>query len=149
MILYLDTSALVKRYVVEPGSKEVIALIEQADSVGSTMLTQVEMASALAKAVRMNWVKTENAEIAWQDFLSQWPSIARLSVTPGLVERAAHLAREYGLRGYDAIHFASALIWQEMLEMPVRLATFDRELWQTAKKAGMTVWPDSLPVQEP
>ena len=52
MILYLDTSALVKRYVMESGSKEVNALIESANTVGSAMLTQVEMASALAKAVR-------------------------------------------------------------------------------------------------
>ena len=147
MIIYLDTSALVKRYVVESGSKEVIALLAQADSVGSAMLTQVEMASALAKAVRMNWVEAENAEIAWQDFLSQWPSFARLSVTPGLVERAASLAWEYGLRGYDATHFAAALIWQEMLEMPITLATFDRELWVVAKKAGMEVWPETLPIQ--
>jgi len=148
MILYLDTSALVKRYVVEPGSKEVIALMEQADSVGSAMLAQVEMASALAKAVRMNWVEANNAEIAWQDFLSQWPSFARLSVTTGLVERASRLAWEYGLRGYDATHCAAALIWQEVLEMPVTLATFDRELWLVAKKAGMKVWPEGLPIQD-
>jgi predicted nucleic acid-binding protein len=145
MILYLDTSALVKRYVMEPGSKEVMALIEQADSVGSAVLTQVEMASALAKAVRMNSVEANHGEIAWQDFLSHWQSITRLSVTRGLVERAARLAWQYGLRGYDATHLAAALIWQELLEIPVTLATFDRDLWQVAKKAGMAVWPDELP----
>ena len=144
MILYLDTSALVKRYVMEAGSKEVMALIEQADSVGSAVLTQVEMASALAKAVRLNWVEAIHAEIAWQDFLSHWQSITRLSVTPGLVERAARLAWQYGLRGYDATHFAAALIWQELLEIPVTLATFDRDLWQVAKKAGMAVWPEEF-----
>jgi len=55
MILYLDTSALLKRYVAEPGSKDVISLIDLADAVGSSLLTRVEMASALTKAVRMNW----------------------------------------------------------------------------------------------
>jgi predicted nucleic acid-binding protein len=144
MILYLDTSALVKRYVMEPGSKEVIALIQQADSVGSAGLTQVEMASAFARAVRMNWVEANQVEIAWQDFLSHWQSITRLSVTPGLVERAARLAWQYGLRRYDATHLAAALIWQELLEIPVTLATFDRELWQVAKKTGMAVWPEEL-----
>jgi len=144
MILYLDTSALVKRYVMESGSKEVNVLIESADTVGSAMLTQVEMASALAKAVRMNWVEADIAQSAWQDFLSHWQSFARLSVTPGLVERASRLAWEHGLRGYDATHFAAALIWQETLEMPITLATFDRELWLAAKKTGMAVWPESL-----
>ena len=144
MILYLDTSALVKRYVIETGSKEVNILIEQAETVGSAMLTRVEMASALAKAVRMNWVEAQEADNAWQDFLAHWQSFARLSVTPVLVERASRLAWEYGLRGYDATHFAAALLWQETLEMPITLATYDRELWLAANKAGMTVWPEGL-----
>jgi predicted nucleic acid-binding protein len=144
MILYIDTSALVKRYVAETGSEEVNALIEQAETVGSVMLTRVEMASALAKAVRMNWVENEDAENAWQDFLSHWQSFARLPVTPALVERAARLAWEYGLRGYDATHFAAALLWQESFEMPVTLATYDRELWLTGQKAGLMVWPAGL-----
>jgi len=144
MILYLDTSALVKRYVMESGSKEVNVLIESADTVGSAMLTQVEMASALAKAVRMNWVEADIAQNAWQDFLSHWHSFARLSVTPALVEYASRLAWEHELRGYDATHFAAALRWQETLEMPIRLATFDRELWLAAKKGDMEVWPEGL-----
>jgi uncharacterized protein len=145
MILCLDTSVLIKRYVMESGSKEVNDLIEQTDIVGSAILTRVEMASALAKAVRMNWVESKNTENAWHDFLSHWQSFTRLTVTPGLVERASHLAWEYGLRGYDSTHFAAALIWQEILEMPVTLVTFDRELWLAAKKADMAVWPDELP----
>jgi predicted nucleic acid-binding protein len=144
MILYLDTSALVKRYVIETGSKEVNALIEQADIVGSVMLTQVEMASAMARAVRMNWVEIDIAHNAWQDFRLHWQSFTRLSFTPVLVERALRLAWDHGLRGYDATHLAAALNWQETMEMPVTLATFDRELWLAAKKAGMAAWPEGL-----
>ncbi|KAF0106022.1 MAG: hypothetical protein FD147_2612 [Chloroflexi bacterium] len=144
MILYLDTSALVKRYVLEQGSKEVNALIDQADLVGSAMLTSVEMASALTKAVRLNWVKAKDAEKAWQDFLFDWQAFTRISVTPALVERAAHLAWEFELRGYDATHLAAALIWQEILESPITLVTHDRELWSAAKQAGMIVWPEGL-----
>jgi predicted nucleic acid-binding protein len=144
MILYLDTSALVKRYVAELRSKEVISLIEQANAVGSTILTRVEMASALSKAVRMSWVESDKAEIAWQDFISHWQSFTRLPMTSTLVERAAQLAREYGLRGYAATHFASALMWQELLDNPITLATFDRELWLVAKKVGMAVWPEGI-----
>jgi len=63
MILYLDTSALIKRSIVEMGFK-VIVLVEQADTVGSATLTCVEMASALAKAVRLNWVENKAAQSA-------------------------------------------------------------------------------------
>lgn len=92
--------------------------------------------------MRLGWVNREGAETAWQDFLEHWPSFTRLSITTPILERASRLAWEYGLRGYDATHLAAALIWQETLEMPVTLATFDRGLWLAAQKTGMTVWPE-------
>ena len=144
MILYLDTSALVKRYVVETSSQEVIALIEQAEIVGAVVLTRVEMAATLAKAVRQGWVEQKDAEVAWHDFLEHWLSFARLSITATTIERASRLAWEHGLRGYDALHFAAALTWQEILETPVTLATFDRELWLASQNTGMAVWPQGL-----
>ena len=144
MILYLDTSSLVKYYVKEKGSAEISGLIEKAEIVGSAVITYVEMASALSKAVRMNWVDNKEAENAWQDFHSHWQSVSRLSITPSLMERAGRLAWEYGLRGYDATHFAAALLWQETLENQVTLLTYDRELWAAARKTGMSVWPEEL-----
>lgn len=59
-----------------------------------------------------------------------------------LVSRAEALAWEYGLRGYDAVHLAAALAWQERITMPIVLATFDRELWEAACQAGLEVWPE-------
>jgi predicted nucleic acid-binding protein len=142
MILYMDTSALIKRYVREDGTEEVISIVERANGVGSVILTQVEMAAALAKSVRQGWVQQETAWQAWQDFLVHWRSFARLSISVATLERASGLAWEYGLRGYDAMHFASALAWQEAIDTPVTLATYDRELWTAAQKAGMDVWPE-------
>lgn len=144
MILYLDTSALVKRYVREAGSEDVRALIEQAEPAGTVVLARVEMSAALAKSVRQNWVTGETARQAWADFLTHWPSYDRLSVTSGTLERASALTWEYGLRAYDAVHQASALLWQEMIETPVTLATFDRELWMAGKHSGLQVWPEDL-----
>ena len=142
MILYMDTSALIKRYVREEGTEDVISIVERANGVGSVILTQVEMAAALVKSVRQGWVQQETASQAWQDFLVHWRSFARLSISVATLERASGLAWEYGLRGYDAMHFASALAWQEAIDTPVTLATYDRELWTAAQKAGMEIWPE-------
>ena len=144
MILYLDTSALVKRYIREAGTDEVIALIEDAGSVGSASLTRVEMAAALEKTVRQGWVKRKAALQAWQDFLDHWSSFTRLNASSGTIERASTLAWEYSLRGYDAMHLASALLWQEALETQITLATFDRDLWKAGKQANLTIWPETL-----
>ena len=144
MILYLDTSALVKRYIQEAGTDEVIGLLESAGSVGSASLTKVEMAAAFEKTVRRGWVKRQIALQAWQDFLDHWSSFTRLNTSSGTIERASSLAWKYSLRGYDAMHLASALLWQETLDTQITMATFNRDLWQVSKKAGLAVWPEAL-----
>jgi len=42
MIAYLDTSALVKRYIAETGSQEVAALITQAEQVGTSIVSRTK-----------------------------------------------------------------------------------------------------------
>ena len=53
MILYLDASALVKRYIAEHASEQVNAWIGEADIIVTTLITRVEVASAIAGAQRM------------------------------------------------------------------------------------------------
>ena len=81
---------------------------------------------------------------AWQDFLDHWSSFTRLNTSFGTIDRASALAWEYSLRGYDAMHLASALLWMETLETQITMATFDRDLWQASKKASLAVWPADL-----
>lgn len=141
MILYTDTSALVKRYVREEGTEDVASLFEQHSQVAASVLTQAEMASALAKAVRMAWVNEQEGDQAWQDFLSHWPGFLRLPLSSGMIERAAALAWEHGLRADDAIHLACALALGEMSGEPVRFACYDHRLQEAARKDGLQTWP--------
>ncbi len=143
MVLYVDTSALVKRYIAETGSEETVALINKASVIGAVVVTQVEMAAALAKATRLGWVERSEAQLAWQDFLGHWPAFVRLSVTSAVLALASHLVWQYGLRGCDALHLAAASSWQDALGETVTLATFNHELWESARKAGMAVWPEN------
>jgi hypothetical protein len=62
-----------------------------------------------------------------------------------VVTRADGLAWELGLRGYDAVHLASALLWQEGLGEPVAMAAFDLKPWEAAKERGLVPFPDDLP----
>lgn len=144
MILYLDASALVKRYVAEAGSPETNALIAAASVVGTAAISRAEVSSAFAKACRMRLLSREEAASALQVFNTEWESLVRLQLTEAVISRAATLAWEHLLRGYDAVHLASALFWQDMLGDPITLASYDRQLWQAAKASGLTAWPESL-----
>ena len=145
MILYLDASALVKRYVAEPGSPEVAQVIARAEAVGSSPICRAETAAALAKAIRTKTLTRDEAASALQVFRSEWPSLVRVQTTETLIAQADTLAWELGLRGYDAVHLASALVWQDGLGEPVTMATFDLQLWKAAGQHGLTPFPDDLP----
>ena len=143
-IIYLDTSALLKLYIQESNSTDIKNLVTSAYGAGSSILTYTEMAAVMARAERMRILAGESAKAAWSNFLHDWPEITRLKISPVLTERAASLAWEFGLRGYDAMHLSTALTWQDALEEPVLLATFDRLLWIAGKKAGIATWPEAL-----
>ena len=145
MILYLDASALVKRYVAEPGSVEVSEVIAGADLAGTALITRAEVAAALAKAVRVGALTQEEASASLQVFRQEWPDLVRVQVTETVVARADRLAWDYDLRGYDAVHLAAATFWQETMGEPVTMTTFDRRLWQAADQVGLVPHPSDLP----
>lgn len=146
LITFLDTSALFKKYVQEKGSEDLRELWFNADIIGSALITRVEMAAALAKAERMKWINSEEAEQAWEEFLLDWRDVAVIEIEDLIVTRASNLAWDFGLRGYDAMHLATALVWGETLNQEITLSTFDRQLWQAAKRYGLPVWPEDLSV---
>ena len=145
MILYLDASALVKRYVAEAGSPEVEAQVKAARTVGTALISRAEIAAALSKAVRLKVLDQENGTHALQKFREHWPYLLRLQLREMTVARADALAWDYGLRGYDAIHLAAALSWQDSLGEPITVATYDRQIWEAARRMGLAVWPEKLP----
>lgn len=134
MIAYLDASAFVKRYIAERGSRETNALTADAEMTATSIVSRAEIAAAFAKAVRAGLVKDLVARNAQRTFAEDWPDVARVPVTESLVERAEALAWEHGLRGYDAVHLASALTWQESVGEQIVVATFDQQLWEAAKR---------------
>jgi predicted nucleic acid-binding protein len=144
VIVYIDASALVKRYVAERSSGEVIELTADADIVATSVVSRAEVAAALARSARLGALEDDDARRAQRRFSREWPDLARVPVTELLVSRAELLAWDYGLRGYDAIQLASAVTWQESIGEDVVLATFDRQLWKAASNAGLQVWPEGL-----
>jgi predicted nucleic acid-binding protein len=144
VIVYLDASALVKRYVAERGSRETADLCARANIVATSLVSRAEVAAALAKAVRVGIVEPHNGRKAQRAFASQWPDFAKVPVTESLVARAEALAWDAALRGYDAVQLASALTCQEAVGAEITLATFDRQLWDAGRQVGIPVWPEAL-----
>lgn len=145
MILYLDASALVKRYVAEMGSLEMSKAIAEAEIIGTVLISRAEVGAALAKAVRARRLTREGALTSLQIFRQEWRDIVRVQVTEMLVARADLLAWDHGLRGYNAVQLAAAILWQDAIGEVVTMATFDQQLWSAAGQMGLEPYPIDLP----
>ena len=145
MNLYLDISALIKRYVIEPGASDVRTLIQQVELFATARITRAEMAAALAKSIRMKVASTKQANRNFVTLQSDWPAIFCIEISEIVVNQATLWAWDYNLRGYDAIHLAAASLWQKSMDETVTIATFDRQLWTIAQQVGLAVYPLDLP----
>jgi predicted nucleic acid-binding protein len=139
-LIYLDTSALLKRYIQETGSHELNSIWDNYEYSATSLVTKAEMGAALAKVVRHGVVDHSSAQEAWKQFLMDWQGLTLVRVDQKLVNMAADLTWQYPLRGFEAIQLASALSWQDLLEEPVTFATFDHRLCEVARLAGIFTW---------
>lgn len=141
MILHLDTSALIKRYINEDGSDNVVNWMNEAELIGTALITRAEMAATLTRAIRGNRLPSQGILEALDEFRSDWVDFQHVNIDDALIVRADSLASMYGLRGYDAVHLACALTWQDLLGVSIVFATYDVELYSAAKKSGIDVLP--------
>jgi hypothetical protein len=116
-VFYLDTSALVKRYLVEVGSAWVDRLTDPAS--GHTIITaelaQVEAAAAIAARQRASGGITLRERDDAVDLLAVHctTEYRLVGTNPIILDRAIRLTQKHRLRGYDAVHLATALIANE------------------------------------
>lgn len=108
MITYVDTSTFVKVLLVEPGSGRAREIWGRARQLVSVLLITVEGHSALAAARRGRRLSDAQYERATDELDLRLRQVTLLDIGSMLVVRAAELAVAFGLRGYDAVHLASA-----------------------------------------
>ncbi len=119
-ILFLDTSALVKYYVTEPGSTWIRQLIDGRDSDTSFLhvifvaeITRVEVAAGISIIERIGRIHKAQKRREYDRFVSDL--LHRYAVIPlksAILRSAAELTQRHPLKAYDAVQLAVAL-WQE------------------------------------
>jgi uncharacterized protein len=130
--LYVDASALVKRYVAEPGSEMVRAAMAQADAWFMCRIGFVETYRATGVAA---------GERVAQRFAAEWPAFGRVEVDAALTDQAAALALRHGLRTLDALHLAAALV---LPRDDLVLAVWDERLRRAAREHDLRLLPESV-----
>jgi predicted nucleic acid-binding protein len=132
--VYFDTSALVKILIHESGSASAVRAWHAADSVSCSRLLPAEAQAALAMARRQRRLSDVQHIQAKAALEKHWQDVFVVEVTESVVEDAGDLAEQEALRGYDAVHLASAL--RAAVDV---LITADAEMIGAAKTRGLKV----------
>ena len=141
MILYLDPSAWIKRWIKEDGSAIVRTAMENPsyEAVACSRLGRVEMLATFARLwKRRKRLTRGKAERGRDEFLAVWQRTVEVDFSPDVQARAEALATQHALRGYDAVHLASALHLTRG-GAPLTILTFDQEMLAACKAEGLLV----------
>ncbi len=139
MILYLDTSAIVKLYAAEPGRAETKRLVAAAQQVTSNVIAYVETRAALARKSRMQQMSEKEFSARKEEFDADWAGFLIVPADAHLVRIAGDLAERFALRAYDAVHLASADQLYRETRSPIWFACFDSALNAAASALGLKV----------
>ncbi|TAK77926.1 MAG: PIN domain-containing protein [Gammaproteobacteria bacterium] len=139
MILYLDTSALVKAYFTEAFTPIILSKIEEADTVSSHVITFVETHATFARLQREGKINETQLITLKREFIADWENYLQISMLPALILRAAEFAEAFALRAYDSVHLAAVEHLQKSTKQSVEFACFDHRLNQAAKILGISL----------
>lgn len=137
MIVYLDTSALVKLYVAEEFSDRVREIVNSCSAASTHMIAYAEARAAFARLNREDRLsQSSHAKIKVQ-FDDDWGKYAKVETLNDLVRRAGDLAEAFALRGFDSVHLAAAEYVKNKSTAAIIFACFDRRLNRAASALGM------------
>jgi predicted nucleic acid-binding protein len=137
MILYLETSNLVKLYVQEKDSGDVAKLVSDAEAVATSIIAYAEARAAFARKFREKGISDEDHKRIKNDLDRDWENIFVIKLTDAVVRSAGDLAEKRSLRGFDALHLASALELRKAVPLPVLFSSSDARLRESAKEEGL------------
>jgi predicted nucleic acid-binding protein len=132
LIVYFESSALLKLFLDEPDSQIALDIWNDADQIITSEISYLEVYAGLARAVRENPPKLTRTgyDDAKAQFEQLWGQIFSVKVTSRLIRDASDAAEKYSLRAYDALHFATALA---VADDGISLATTDKDLERAAR----------------
>jgi predicted nucleic acid-binding protein len=130
---YLDTSALIKRFVTEKGSPLVESLVSQEGFVATAKIAYAEVYAGLTRKHREGHLPGSQYALACRQFESDWQAYIRVDLQDEILVLARDLIQRHTLRGFDAIHLASALSLRAALGEEITFAAADERLLRAAR----------------
>jgi hypothetical protein len=137
--IFLDSLALAKRYIEEPGSDRLQEILSSASSLGVSVICVSEVVSALCRRRREKTLSRQQYLKAKQALFEDIEDASVVNVSDRVVARAVEMLERWPLRSSDALHVASAAEWSAEL-----FVSADEKQCSAARDYGLQV--EQLPV---
>jgi len=138
-MIYLDSSAFIKRYLKEIGTDVVKSIIATPGIIASSKLTYLEMLSALMKKLRAGEIERRRVHSLIERFERDWYYVLVLEFHNGLLQIIKTLIERYPLKAADAIHLASALWLKHSVKTDVTYVASDSNLLKAAQNENFHI----------
>jgi predicted nucleic acid-binding protein len=133
VIAYLDTSALLRLVLREPGALDEIRSCE---ALVSSELLAVESLRLIDRLRLQGSLSPEEAASRHATITEWLEAVDLVRLQPSVLARASEpLPTPLGTQG--ALHLATALVWQDRMRQTLVMATHDRSLALAARLFGM------------
>jgi len=132
--VFLDTSALAKRYVAEQGSDQVLAVCQQADSLVVSVICLPELVSTLCRLVREEKLASAAYRTLKGSMMADLADVDICEITQEVLASVVSLLELHPLRAMDGLHVACALACA-----PDAFVSADHRQLSAARKAGLSV----------
>ena len=139
MLIYLDSSVLIKKYFKEIGSEQIIEIWNDAEYLAISQVGYSEILGTIHKRQKMDRFSDKTKNQINKTFLEDWDSFIKVNVNQRLNSELITIHTKHLLRGFDAIHLATAKILFKQFEKELQFLTADNNLQIAAEKEKLNV----------
>lgn len=127
--IFLDTSALLKRYLEEEGSQELEVVLKESSEVIVAPVAWIESISALSRLLREKGIDHERFSLLKREIKNDFHDFNRVLWSDALEEKAVEIVEDLSLKTLDGIQLAAGILSHADL-----FITSDNKLLKAAKK---------------
>jgi uncharacterized protein len=141
-LYFLDTSALVKLYVQEPGTDRLLPLIsdQPENRFAVVAISVVEIRSAIRRRQRGGDIDPRVAAAILESLRSHMETrFIRQAINDTVIDTAQEMIDRYALRAYDAVQLAGCLVLCGIAAQPFTFVCSDHRLLQVARSEQLKV----------
>lgn len=152
-MLYLDSSALIKRYVQEVGTAKIDKMLQSDVAAAFTSaLTFAEVHATLGRRAKDKSLSLSQFSSARNKFDSDWTAAFNVvDLQPSVLAIVRNLVDQFTLRGADLVHLASSIWLRDThfagaIKAELVFVTSDKQLANAAATSGLSVFnPETAP----